>query len=127
VYFLDGKAALDLIVGLNFHRKQTVAPMGGATSDSNLIGVAAGLGYRMYSAKNGLRSFLEPQAVISWPDTSSTEALTLNVGGSMGLERNVTPWFSVSGAIGVTLNLANSFKDIQLATAARLAANLYWN
>jgi hypothetical protein len=125
VYFLDDKAALDLIVGLNLHRRHTVAAMG-AASDSTLIGAAAGLGYRMYSSKNGLRSYLEPQAVIRWPDTSSTDALSVNVGGSFGLERNLTPWFSVSGAIGVTLNLASTFKDIQLATAATLAANLYW-
>jgi hypothetical protein len=125
VYFLDDKAALDLIVGLNLHRRHTVGAMG-AASDSTLIGAAAGLGYRMYSSKNGLRSFLEPQAVIRWPDTSSTDALSVNVGGSFGLERNLTPWFSVSGAIGATLNLASTFKDIQLATAATLAANLYW-
>jgi hypothetical protein len=30
VYFLDDKTALDLIVGLNFHRKQVAAVMGGA-------------------------------------------------------------------------------------------------
>jgi hypothetical protein len=125
VYFLDDKAALDLIVGLNVHRRHTISAMA-AASDSNLIGVAAGLGYRMYSSKNGLRSFLEPQAVVSWPDISTTDALTVKLGGLMGLERNVTPWFSVSGAIGVTLNFASTFKDIQLATAATLAANLYW-
>lgn len=125
VYFLDDKAALDLIVGLNLHRRHTVGAMG-AASDSTLIGAAAGLGYRMYSSKNGLRAFLEPQAVIRWPDTSSTDALSVNVGGSFGLERNLTPWFSVSGAIGATLNFASTFKDIQLATAATLAANLYW-
>jgi hypothetical protein len=125
VYFLDDKAALDLIVGLNVHRKHTVSAMG-ASADSTLIGAAAGLGYRMYSSKNGLRSFLEPQAVLSWGDTSSTDAITVNLGGVLGLERNLTPWFSVSGAIGATLNFAGAFKDIQLATTANLAANLYW-
>jgi hypothetical protein len=125
VYFLDDKAALDLIVGINLHRRHSVGAMG-AASDSTLIGAAAGLGYRMYSSKNGLRSFLEPQAVIRWPDTSSTDALSVNVGGLFGLERNLTPWFSVSGAVGVTLNFASTFKDIQLASAATLAANLYW-
>jgi hypothetical protein len=125
VYFLDDKAALDLIVGLNLHRGHTVSAMG-AASDSTLIGAAAGLGYRMYSSKNGLRSFLEPQAVIRWPDTSNTDALSVNIGGTFGVERNLTPWFSVSGAVGVTLNLASKFKDIQLASAATLAANLYW-
>ena len=49
-----------------------------------MFGVAAGLGCRMYSVKNSLRSFLEPQ-------------------------------------------VTNSFKDIQLATTAVLAANLYWH
>jgi hypothetical protein len=127
VYFLDDKTALDLIVGLNFHRKQVAAAMGGAATAANLLGFAAGLGYRMYSVKKSLRSFIEPQAVISWPDTSSTATLGVNLGASFGLERNLTPWFSVSGAIGVALNLTNSFKDIQFATTANLAANLYWN
>ena len=81
----------------------------------------------MYSVKKSLRSFIEPQAVVSWPDTSSTATLGVNLGASFGLERNLTPWFSVSGAIGVALNLTNSFKDIQFATTAKLAANLYWN
>jgi len=101
--------------------------MGGAATDTNLLGIAAGLGYRMYSVKKTLRSFLEPQVVVSWPDTASTATLGVNLGASFGLERNLTPWFSVSGALGVALNFANSFKDIQFATTARLAANLYWN
>ena len=125
VYFLGDTSALDLIVGLNFHRKHAVDAMGNG-ADSNLIGTAVGLGYRMYSTKNNLRSFIEPQAVINWPDTSSTSALSVNAGASLGLERSVTPWFSVSAQLGATLNFANSFKDIQLATAAKLAANLYW-
>ncbi len=127
VYFLDDKTALDLIVGLNFHRKQVAAAMGGAATDTNLLGIAAGLGYRMYSVKKSLRSFIEPQAVVSWPDTSTSSTLGVNLGASLGLERNLTPWFSVSGALGVALNFTNSFKDIQFATTARLAANLYWN
>jgi hypothetical protein len=130
VYFLDDKSALDLIVGLNFHRKPGAAAIPPATTaagDTNLLGIAAGLGYRLYSVKNSLRSYLEPQAVISWPDTSTTSALSVNLGASMGLERNLTPWLSISGALGATLNFANSFKDIQLATTAKLAANLYWH
>ncbi|HEX3760420.1 MAG TPA: hypothetical protein VHW23_17005, partial [Kofleriaceae bacterium] len=131
VYFLDNKAALDLIVGANIHRKHAAAVATGMGTtagggDSTLIGAAAGLGYRIYSSSNGLRAFLEPQAVISWPDTSTTDALTVNLGGSFGVERNLTPWFSVSGAVGASLNLASTFKDIQLATSAKLAANLYW-
>ena len=127
VYFLDDKTALDLIVGLNFHREQVAAAMGGAATTANLLGIAAGLGYRMYSVKKTLRSFLEPQVVVSWPDTSSTATLGVNLGASFGLERNLTPWFSVSGALGLALNFTNSFKDIQFATTAKLAANLYWN
>ncbi|HEX3765512.1 MAG TPA: hypothetical protein VHW23_42745 [Kofleriaceae bacterium] len=131
VYFLDNTAALDLILGVNVHRKHAAAVATGMGTtagggDSTLIGASAGLGYRMYSSKNGLRAFLEPQAVISLPDTSNTDTLTINLGGLFGVERNLTPWFSISGAIGATVNLASSFKDIQLATAANLAANLYW-
>jgi len=84
VYFLDDKTALDLIVGLNFHRKQVAAVMGGAATDVNLLGMAAGLGYRMYSVKKSLRSFLEPQVMVSWPDTSSTATLGVNLGASFG-------------------------------------------
>jgi hypothetical protein len=126
VYFLGDTSALDIIVGLNFHRKHAVDVMGNGT-DANLIGAAFGLGYRMYSTKNNLRSFIEPQAVISWGDVQSTSALIVNLGASLGLERNVTPWFSVSAQVGATLDFGNSFKDIQLATSARLAANLYWH
>jgi len=126
VYFLDDKTALDLIVGLNFHRKQVVDAMAKATTQ-NLVGIAGGLGYRMYSMKKGLRSYLEPQVVVSWPDISATASLGVNLGASLGLERTVTPWFSVSAALGGALNLTSSFKDIQLATTAKLAANLYWH
>lgn len=126
VYFLNDKAAVDFIVGANFHRLQTtVAP--GMTEDTNLFGFAVGAGYRMYSSKNNLRSFIEPQVVLYWPDTAASETFSLNLAATMGLERNVTPWFSFSGAIGGALNFGNSFKDIQLATTANLAANLYWH
>jgi hypothetical protein len=98
----------------------------GVTTDSNLFGFALGAGYRMYSSKNNLRSFIEPQLVLSWPNTSVSETFALNAGASFGLERNLTSWCSISGAVGGFLNLTNSFKDIQIATNANLAANLYW-
>src|SRR6185436_509430 len=97
--FLDESTALDLIVGLNFHRKSTTVTdaMGNTTtSTANLIGLAAVVGYRMYSFKNNLRSYIEPQGVISVPDVSNAgTSLGVNLGGSFGLERTVTPWFSV--------------------------------
>lgn len=126
VYFLNDKAAVDLIAGLNFHRKQTTdATMNSV--DTNLFGFAIGGGYRMYSSKNNLRSFIEPSLVLSWPDTSNSGTFTINAGGAFGLERNLTPWFSISGALGGSLNFMNSFKDIQIASNANLAANLYWH
>jgi hypothetical protein len=125
VYFLSDKAAVDLIAGVNFHRTQQLQA-DGSTADSNVFGFAAGVGYRLYSSKNSLRSYLEPQAVLVWPNTSISDTFALDLGVAFGLERNVTPWFSVSGAIGARLDFADSFKDIQLATDASLAANLYW-
>ena len=125
VYFLSDKAAVDLVVGLNFHREQVLDAMNNAV-DKNLFGFALGAGYRMYSSKNNLRSFIEPELVLNWPDTSNSATFGIDAGAALGLERNLTPWFSISGAVGAALNFANSFKDIQLATSANLAANLYW-
>jgi hypothetical protein len=125
VYFLSDKAALDVIGGVNFHRKQGVTATG-TTVDTNVFGFAAGLGYRMYSSKNNLRSFIEPQGVLSWPDTQTSSTFSLAASVAFGLERNLTPWFSFTGAVGGGVAFTNSFKDIQLATSANLAANLYW-
>jgi hypothetical protein len=128
VYFLSDKAAVDLIAGLSlrhFDRLNGAAPP--VSETVTVFGFALGAGYRMYSSKNNLRSFIEPQLVLSWPDTATSSTFTINAGAAMGLERNLTPWFSISGAVGGSLNFTNSFKDIQLATSANLAANLYWH
>jgi hypothetical protein len=126
VYFLSDKAAVDLIAGVNFHRHQT-DNAGLPPTNNNLFGFAVGVGYRMYSSKNNLRSFIEPQVVLDWADTADSASFAVNAGGAFGVERNLTPWFSISGAVGGALNFANSFKDIQVATSANLAANLYWH
>ncbi len=125
VYFLNDKTAVDLIAGFNLHRTQVINAMA-MTEDNTLFGFAAGVGYRMYSSKNNLRSFIEPQALLIWSDTAASDTFGLNAGVSLGAERNITPWFSFSGAIGGSLNFTNSFNDIQLATSANLAVNLYW-
>src|SRR5512140_2620194 len=133
-YFLDESTALDLIAGPNFHRKSTTV-MGvdaagnptTTTATANIIGLAVGVGYRMYSFKHSLRSYIEPQGVISINDVANVgDTLGINLGGAFGLERTVTPWFSVSASVGASLNLINKFKDIQLSTNAKLSANLYW-
>jgi len=128
VYFLNDKAALDLIAGINlrhFDRLNNAVPPVSETVTQ--FGFALGGGYRMYSSKNNLRSFIEPSLVLSWPDTGNSDTFTINAGGAFGLERNLTPWLSISGALGGFLNFTNSFKDIQLSTSGSLAANLYWH
>ncbi len=125
VYFVNDQGALDLIGGFNFHRKQGV-DTAGMTVDTNLFGFTAGIGYRMYSAKGGLRAFIEPQLILSWPDTSDSDTFSVEPSVQFGVERNLSSWFSFSGAVGAGLAFANSFNDIQLATTASLAANLYW-
>ena len=126
VYFLSDKAAVDVIVGLNFHRHD-VANAGLPPSTTNLFGFAVGVGYRMYRSKNTLRSFIEPQVVLTWADTADSATFALTPGAALGLERNLTPWFSISGAVGGSLNFTNSFKEIQVATSTNLTANLYWH
>ena len=128
VYFLNDKAALDLIGGILLHHFDKLnAAVPPTTETTTQFGFALGGGYRMYSSKNNLRSFIEPQLVLSWPDVSNTDLFTINAGASFGLERNLTPWLSISGALGGFLNFTNSFKDIQLSTSGSLAANLYWH
>lgn len=127
VYFLSDKAALDLIAGINLHKEQTtngaVPPM---TVDTTIFGFAIGAGYRMYTTKGALHTFIEPSLVLDWPDSSASSTLALRLGGVFGVERMIADWVSFSGTIGGGLSFANSFKDIQLATQAGLAVNLYW-
>lgn len=127
IYFLSDKAALDLIAGINLHKEEiTTNGTPPTTQDTTIFGFAVGAGYRMYSNKGGTKAFIEPSLVLDWPDSSESATLQLRLAGNFGLERMLTDWLSLSGTIGGGLNFANSFKDIQLATQASLAANFYW-
>jgi len=127
LYFLDNKAAVDLIAGLNLHKEQIASnAIPPTTVDQTVFGFAIGAGYRMFKHAGTLHTFLEPEVVLTWPDTGSSDSLVLRVAGLFGVERTLTDWMSLSGAIGAGLNAGNSFKDIQLATVADLGVNLYW-
>ena len=128
IYFLNGKTALDLIVGINLHKEQVVdnsiPPM---TTDQTIFGFAAGIGYRMYRKPHGpVLMFIEPQAVLTWDDTSNSDLVDILALGQLGVERMLVDWLSISGAVGAGVDFANKFKDIQLATTANLSVNLYW-
>lgn len=128
IYFLDGKTALDLIVGLNLHKTQVVdnsiPPM---TTDETIFGFAAGIGYRMYRKPHGpVLMFIEPEVLLTWDDTSNSDLVDILALGQLGVERMLVDWLSVSGEVGAGVDFANKFKDIQLATTANLAVNLYW-
>ena len=127
LYFLDSKAAVDLIAGLNLHKEQIASnAIPPTTIDQTVFGFAIGAGYRMFKHAGSLHTFMEPEVVLTWPDTGSTDSLVLRVAGLFGVERTLTDWMSLSGAIGAGVNAGNSFKDIQLATVAELGVNLYW-
>jgi hypothetical protein len=129
MYFLSDKAALRLTAGLNLHKEQIVnnatPPM---ASDTTVFGFALGAGYRMYKpVKVGrVHPYLEPEARLAWPDTAQSSTVLVGLGAQFGVECLMGDWFSLSGGIGGDLNFTNSFKDIQLASVGRLAANLYW-
>lgn len=129
MYFLSETAALRLTGGINLHKEQVVnnatPPM---ATDTTLFGFALGAGYRMYRpVKVGrVHPYIEPEAHLYWPDTSQSSQVLVGVSGQFGVECMLGDWFSLSGGIGAGLDFTNSFKDIKLATAGRLAANLYW-
>jgi len=127
LYFLSEKAAIDIVAGLNVHKTQVynnaTPPM---ASDVTRTGFAVGAGYRMYTHRDRVATFIEPLAVLEWNNLSDSATLELSAVGQFGVEAMLNGWASLSGAIGGGVSLANKFKDIQLATTANLAANLYW-
>jgi hypothetical protein len=132
LYFLDDRTALDIVAGFNFHHFEgfdNATPPAAKTFD--VFGIAAGAGYRMYKHNGKLHSFIEPQATFVMGDVAGAtipagSSFVLRVGGLFGAEREISDWFSLSGAIGVGLNFGNKFKDIQFGPTAVLAANFYW-
>ena len=127
VYFIDSKAALDIIAGINVHKEEVTSGTPPTTNSQTIFGFAIGGGYRMYKHMDKLHSFIEPSLIVSSADTSTSAALTFRVGGDFGLERMLTDWLSLSGKIGGGVSFANSAKDIQFVTAGALAANFYWH
>lgn len=127
LYFLSDKAAVELIGGINVHKtrqyNQATPPM---PEDVTIFGFAVGAGYRIYTHRNKVATFIEPQLLMSWDNTSDSATLSFEALGAFGVEAMLTDWCSLSGAIGGGVSLGNKAKDIQLATTANLAANLYW-
>jgi hypothetical protein len=127
LYFLSSTAAVDLVAGFNFHKTQVY---NGATPpmavDRTSTGFAAGAGYRMYKHRDHVATFIEPELVLEWTDVSNSATLTVNALGVFGVEAMLSSWCSLSGSVGGGLAAGNKFKDIQIATNANLAANLYW-
>ncbi len=127
LYFMSESAALDIVVGLNVHKRviynSAAPPM---ASDATFIGFAAGVGYRMYKHRNKVATFIEPQVVLEWTNLKDSATFSLDGLGLFGVEVMLAEWASLSGAVGAGVSVGNKFDDIQLATTASLAANLYW-
>jgi hypothetical protein len=127
LYFLSDKAALDLLVGVNLHKTEIVSGAPPIATDTTIFGFTVGLGYRMYTHKDKLHTYLEPQVVLSVPDTGAADVTFFaGLNGLFGVERSLADWVSIGGAVGVGLGATNKFKDIQVSTEALLAVNLYW-
>jgi len=128
LYFLDDKTAIDIVGGINIHKKivydNSTPPVGMSTT---IFGFAIGAGYRMYKHRNErLHTFLEPALTFNWDNTSDSSTIKLQALGELGAEAMFTDWASLSGWIGLGFAVANKFEDIQFATQVNLAANLYW-
>ena len=127
LYFTSEKTALDIVLGLNVHKtviyNSATPPM---PSDATYVGFAAGVGYRMYKHRNRVATFFEPQVVLEWTNLQDSATFGVNAYGLFGAEVMLADWASLSGAIGPGASVGNKFDDLQLATTAELAANLYW-
>lgn len=127
LYFLSDKAAFDLLVGVNLHKTEIVSGSPPIATDTTIFGFTVGAGYRMYTHKDKLHTYLEPQLILSVPDTGAADVTFFaGLNGLFGVERSLADWVSVGGAVGAGLGATNKFKDIQVSTQATLAVNLYW-
>jgi len=127
LYFTGADAALDVVLGLNVHKRvvynSATPPM---ASELTFVGFAAGVGYRMYKHRNKVATYIEPQAVLEWTNLKDSATFSLSGLGLFGVEVMLAEWAAVSGAVGAGVEVGNKFDDIQLATTASLAVNLYW-
>jgi hypothetical protein len=127
LYFLNEKAALDIVVGLLVHKStfydNANPPMPHPQTN---FGFAIGAGYRMYKHTDKFHTFFEPQAVFAWHNVSDTAALELSGLAMIGAEAMFTEWASLQGSVGGGVTANGEFEDIKLATLANLAVNLYW-
>jgi hypothetical protein len=127
LYFLDEKAALDLVTGILVHKSRYYDnSMPPVPHDQTNFGFAIGLGYRRYKHTDKFHTFLEPQGVLAWANVSDTATLELSGLFMLGAEAMFTEWASLQGAIGGGVTANGTFDDIKLATNANLAVNLYW-
>jgi len=127
LYFLSDKTALDLIAGINLHYEQVVSmSVPPTTTSQTVFGFEVGAGYRIYTHKGIIHSYIEPALRLGMTDSSVSESFFLNGGMQLGAERMLNDWLSLSGAFGAAVNFTNSFKDIRLGPTATLAANFYW-
>jgi hypothetical protein len=126
LYFMSDKAAVDLIGGINLHDEQTVDATTMMTTSTTVFGFSLGAGYRMYKHDGKMHSFVEPSVALFMGDTSRSQTFGLRGGFQYGLERLLTDWMSLSGAIGGAIIATNKFDDIQLVPTANLAATFYF-
>jgi hypothetical protein len=127
LYFLNEKAALDLVAGVLVHKSRYYDnAMPPVPHDQTNFGFAVGLGYRMYKHTDKFHTFLEPQGVLAWANVSDSATLELSGLFMLGAEAMFTEWASLQGAIGGGMTANGTFDDIKFATNANLAVNLYW-
>ena len=127
LYFLDEKTAIDVTAGILVHKfRYYDNSMPPVAHDTTNFGFAVGAGYRMYKHSEKIHTYLEPDVVLAWANTSDTSALDLSGLFVFGLEAMFTDWSSFSGSVGGGVTANGKFNDIKVATQANLAVNLYW-
>lgn len=130
VYFLDKKAAIDILAGIALEKTpgvtdpNTMMTVGGGT----VFGFSVGVGYRIYKKINDhLHTYVQPYGLLSSADSSKIgDNLVIIAGANFGGEAFLTDWFSFRGQIGGAVAFGQKFEAISLASTTGLFANVYW-
>lgn len=131
-YFLNDKAALDILGGLQLVKTPNTSTDPNVDNSATAFGFSLGLGYRLYTHKGQtIHTYLQPYGLLSSADVGHFgDTFALAIGGNFGAEAFVNEWLSFRGQVGAALNASSlpgkTFSTIGVGTTTGAFVNVYW-